>query len=88
MPELPVKYLLNIRFIALAYCLLLITPVITAGCNFVPGDAYDPGKNEIILENRKDLEAMEQKDTYLKQSIPPLDKNLPKTLETATLAMG
>jgi len=87
-PELPVKYLLKKSFIALAYFPLLITPVITAGCNFVPGDAYDPGKNEIILENGKDLEAMEQKDTYLRQSIPPLDKNLPKNLDTATLAMG
>ncbi len=88
-PESPVvNNNINKIIILLACSLIMITLIFTAGCNYSLLDAVDSEEKDKQYINGKDDSFMEEEKSILNQSIPLLDQNIPKNLETATLAMG
>ncbi|GEM_PF-4478150 len=74
--------------------LALVLLLNVSGCATGPLSSEDPaGAPEQLPENQgpdngKDAEKMEEEKTGLQNNLPPLDRDVPENLKTATLAMG
>ncbi len=73
---------------ALSTCFLILIPLlVAAGCNADRSNAFSSENGEADYKNGKDVNFMEE-NIILDESKPLLDQNIPKHLETATLATG
>lgn len=58
------------------------------GSNDRSGAEIEPGSREGAILEGKEESNVSTKDAFLKESVPPIDRHTPETLETATFALG
>lgn len=78
---------LSYKVTLLLICLAVISIVIMAGCVVYPSGPAQPDSEEILLTETEDETDMSI-SKKLPEEVPPLDKQIPESLETATFALG